>query len=281
MTPAERLFRSFDRVYVLNLPDRADRRAEMAGELARIGTGYGDPRVRLFPAIRPDDPGGFPSIGARGCFLSHLAMLREARDEGLGRILILEDDCDFARGFEAGLPAVLDRLDASSWDIFYGGYELSSSPGRGGGPAKPVEVGSLRWSPEVARASFPLPHPADGPPPRPGEERLLRAGPDLVIRTTHCIGFGRAAIEGLVPYLEAMLDRAPRSAEGGPMHVDGAYGWFRASRPDLVCWLAAPRLAHQRPSRTDIAPPGPLDRLPAPLRRPLRALRRALIRRLA
>ena len=124
MSPADRLFQSFERIYVLNLPDRTDRRAEMAGELARIGTGYGDPRVRLFPAIRPDDPAGFPSIGARGCFLSHLALLREARDAGLGRILILEDDCDFMRGIGSRLPAVLDALDAERWAIFYGGYDL-------------------------------------------------------------------------------------------------------------------------------------------------------------
>ncbi|TAK07709.1 MAG: glycosyltransferase family 25 protein [Rhizorhabdus sp.] len=249
MTPAERLFQSFDRVYVLNLPDRADRRAEMAGELAAIGTGFGDPRIRLFPAIRPEDAAGFPGIGARGCFLSHLAVLREARDEGFDRILILEDDCDFAAGIGVRLPAVLDALDAQSWDIVYGGYDLGSSPIRDGS----------------------------------GEEHgaLIPAPPTLPVRTTHCIGFRRAAIEALIPYLEAMLDRPAGSADGGPMHVDGAYGWFRASRPDLACWLASPRLGRQRPSRTDIAPPGPLDRLPGPLRRAARGARRWLQRRFA
>jgi glycosyl transferase, family 25 len=197
MSPADRLFQSFDRIYVLNLADRVDRRVEMAGELARIGTGYRDPRVRLFPAIRPDDPAGFPSIGARGCFLSHLALLREARDAGLEHILVLEDDCDFVRGIDARLPTVLDALDAERWAIFYGGYDLDSSP-------------ALRSGTE-----------------------LMLADPALPIRTTHMIGFGRAAIAGLVPFLEAMLDRPPGSAEGGPMHIDGAYGWFRRGRPDL------------------------------------------------
>lgn len=262
MTAAERLFQSVDRVFILNLPDRADRRADMAGELAAIGTSFDDPRIRLFPAIRPDDAAGFPSIGARGCFLSHLAMLREARKDGLDRILILEDDCDFVHGIQTKLPATLDALDAMGWDIFYGGYDLGSASTREGAGAKQGKT-------------FPISaESAD-------RETLIRVAPSTPVRTTHCIGFGSAAIEPLIPFLEAMLDRPPGSAGGGPMHVDGAYGWFRASRPELACWLASPRLARQRPSRTDIAPPGLLDRLPAPLRRAARMVRRWRQRRLA
>lgn len=245
MTIAERLFASFDRLYILNLPGRADRRRDMAGELARIGTGFDDPRVRLFPAIRPADAGDFPSIGAQGCFLSHLAVLREARDSGCRNILILEDDCDFAGAIETLLPAALDRLDLLGADIFYGGYAL----------------------PEGLAVAQPMATP------------LMLANSATPIRTTHMIGFARGAIDALIPYLGAMLTRPRGSPEGGPMHVDGAYGWFRASRPDLSTWLAHPRLGHQRPSRTDIAPPGPLDRLPGPLRRVARWGKRLWVRR--
>ncbi|KRB80892.1 hypothetical protein ASE00_17935 [Sphingomonas sp. Root710] len=244
MTPADRLFASFDRLYILNLPGRADRRDEMAGELVRIGTSLGDPRVRLFPAIRPADAGGFANIGAHGCFLSHLAMLREARDLGCHAILILEDDCDFAAGIERLLPPALDQLDVLGFDIFYGGYALPEGVGAADPAATPLML-------------------ADGA---------------AAVRTTHFIGFGRTAIAALIPYLEAMLTRPRGSAEGGPMHVDGAYSWFRASRSDLSTWLARPPLGHQRPSRTDIAPPGPLDRLPGPLRRLARAAKRAWMR---
>ena len=135
-------------------------------------------------------------------------------------------------------------LDTLGLDIFYGGYGLPDGPG-------------------THHAASPL---------------LLidRATP---VRTTHFIGFGRAAIEALIPYLEAILTRPAGSPDGGPMHVDGAYNWFRASRPDLATWLARPQLGHQRPSRSDIAPPGLLDLLPWPLRQFARALRRALKRR--
>jgi glycosyl transferase family 25 len=240
MSAAERIFASFDCVYVLNLPDRADRRAEMAGELARIGTRFDDPRITLFPAIRPAEAAGFPGIGAHGAFLSHLAILRDARDRGHARILILEDDCDFTAGIEALLPPALDMLDRLRLDIFYGGHALPEG----------LKGAEAHVTPLLL---------------------IDRATP---VQTAHCIGFGRVAIEGLVPFLEALLARAPGSAEGGPMHVDGAYSWFRASRADLAAGLAMPQLAHQRPSRSDIAPPGPLDRLPATLRKIVRRARR-------
>jgi glycosyl transferase, family 25 len=109
---------AFDSIRILNLPHRKDRRAEMAHELERMGVA-GDPRVAFVDAIARDDPGPFGSVGAHGCFLSHLATLEEAASAGQ-RVLILEDDCDFAkeaRSYE--LPA--------DWDIFYGGY-LASDP---------------------------------------------------------------------------------------------------------------------------------------------------------
>ena len=245
MTPADRLFASFDRLYILNLPSRADRRRDMAGELARIGTSLDDPRVRLFPASRPAEPGGFASSGAHGCFLGHLAILREARDLGCHAILILEDDCDFAAGIETLLPPALDMLDVLGFDLFYGGYDLPEGPGGGDPAATP----------------------------------LMLADCTAPVRTTHFLGLGRTAITALVPYLETMLVRPPGSPEGGPMHVDGAYSWFRASRCDLSTWLARPLLGHQRPSPTDIAPPGALDRLPAPLARIARWTKRAWMRR--
>lgn len=243
MTPA-RIFRSFDRIYVINLPDRADRRRGMAGELARIGTGFDDPGVRLFAAIRPADAGGFRSIGAHGAFLSQLAVLREARAHGLRRILMLEDDCDFVGAIGRRLPPLLDRLDGEDFAFFHGGHELPDGPG-----ALDLSAGPI-----------------------------LRAEPGLTVRLAHCLGFGPAAIDGLPAYLEAMLARPPGSPDGGPMDVDGAYNWFRRARPDLATWLAVPPISHQRPSRTDISAPGPLDRLPEPLARLARGMRRRMMR---
>lgn len=241
---AERIFRSFDRIYIVNLPERADRRQEMAGELARLGTGFDDPRVRLFEAVRPADAGPFRSIGARGAFLSQRGVLGEARERGDRRILMLEDDCDFVRAIAKRLPPMLDRLDSEGFGFFYGGHELPEGPG-----TLDLSAG-----------------------------RLLRADPALTIRLAHFLGFGPEAIDGLPGYLDAMLAREPGSPEGGPMDVDGAYNWYRRARPDLATWIAVPPLGHQRPSRTDISAPSPLDRLPAPLARLARVVRRRLRR---
>lgn len=110
------LFDHFDQVRIINLKHRADRRAEMLGELRRIGADA-DPRVAFFDACRFDDRGTFDSIGARGCYHSHLDILEAAAAAGAG-VLILEDDADFtAAARETMLPA--------GWQIFYGGYHAA------------------------------------------------------------------------------------------------------------------------------------------------------------
>jgi glycosyl transferase, family 25 len=229
MSLADRLFSSFDQIYVVNLAERTDRLAEMAKELERIGTSFDDPRVRRFEAIRPADPGGFRSIGARGCFLSQLEVLRIALRAGHRRILLFEDDLDFVPGIARLLPPLLDALDTHGFGIFYGGYYYSDGEGHG-------------------RSGMPL----------------VKADPNRPIRLAHFVGFDRSALERLVPYLELMITRPAGSVAGGPMDVDGAYGWFRAAHPELNTWLAEPQLGVQRPSRTDISAPGLLDRLPVP-----------------
>ena len=111
-----RILDQFDRVRIVNLPYRTDRRREMDMELARIGLNH-DPRVEYFAAFRPESPGPFTSIGAHGVYLSQKAILREAAAAGES-VLILEDDCAFS-------PAAADYAAAEDWDIFYGGYEAA------------------------------------------------------------------------------------------------------------------------------------------------------------
>ena len=110
---ARHLFDVYARVCVVNLPARNDRRREMTAELKRLGIAN-DPRLTFFPAIAPDLSEPWRSRGERGCFLSHLAILRTADAAGQS-VLILEDDCDFT-----------DAAGDSGWgrgtDIFYGGF---------------------------------------------------------------------------------------------------------------------------------------------------------------
>ncbi|WP_339693405.1 hypothetical protein [uncultured Parasphingorhabdus sp.] len=111
-----RVFDNFDRIRIINLPNRSDRRREMDRELANMGL-LGDPRIDYFAAIRPNDAGPFTSIGARGVYESQKQLLREAAESGQS-LLILEDDCDFIPGAEAyQVP--------EDCGIFYGGHNAA------------------------------------------------------------------------------------------------------------------------------------------------------------
>lgn len=216
----------FDQLYVINLPARSDRRKEMTAELRRIGLNFDHPRVQLFPAVCPDDAGPFPSIGARGCFMSHLGILNDASQSGYEKILLLEDDLNFVQDFTQRIEPLLDNLNETAWSVFYGGYRLPS---------------------EVALK------PADG---------LALIPHEIGIQTAHFVGLRGVAIGKAADYLTTMLGRQPGDPEGGPMHVDGAYSWFRKDNPELATIGACPELGYQRPSRSDIFLLGWKDKIP-------------------
>lgn len=106
--------------FVINLPERRDRRAEMMAQLARVGWD-----VDFVSAKRPTSAGDFPSIGARGCFLSHLATLKI----GLARnqhVLVMEDDLSFAPDFSMPWETATRKLSEVKWSIFHAGHSLPS-----------------------------------------------------------------------------------------------------------------------------------------------------------
>jgi hypothetical protein len=214
----------FDAVRVINLPARADRRRAITRELARGGMPLEPGRVELFAAVRPEGPGGFPSLGARGCFLSHLAALRQARDAGRARLLLIEDDLQIAPDLAAVQDALVDQLRAADWGFVYFGHALDLEP-------------TPTHSPVLRRH--------DGP-----------------IGLTHFYGVNGPVLDRLVAYLESVLTRPPGHPDGGPMYNDGALSMFRARNPDVVTLVARPSLGRQRASRSDIADARWFDRLP-------------------
>jgi hypothetical protein len=230
----------FDAIYVINLASRPDRRAQMRTQLRRVGIDPDALPVVFFDAVRPAAPGGFPTIGARGCFLSHLGVLRDARAAGRRHILVLEDDLDFAADFTGRFPHMAAAAEGLGWDVWY--------------------LGALAVEPAPAAAR--------------ADDDLVALSPDSVVLGTHMLALGADAIARLVPYLEAMLARPVGDPAGGPMHVDGAYGWFRRDHPALRTLLATPPLGHQRPSRTDVHALRWFDRLPG-VHRAAALLRRA------
>lgn len=200
------MLRGFDRIRIINLAYRRDRRAEMEHELATVGLGH-DPRVAFFEAVRPADAGDFYSIGARGVYLSHLAILRDAA-QARANVLILEDDCHFTPDARNRLAQVAAD---GSWDLFYGGYDAAD--------------------------------PAD----------LMNS--DIV--GAHMMGFTHQAAARLCAYLDDL------AYEGAHPPIDGAYVWFRRAHRDVRTRFAAPPLAIQRASRSDIADLKFFDRVAA------------------
>ena len=207
---------SFERIFVINLTSRADRRREMSQQLHRIGLKLGHGPVELFQAVRPDDAGEFPSIGSRGCYLSHLGVLRRALSLDLRSILVLEDDLDFSDDFADAMPHVAARLANEPWAMFYGGGRMDAAPRRS---------------------------PASG---------CVVLDPDEGVGTTHFYGLRGPIIAELADYLQLLLERPAGHPDGGPMHVDGAYCWFRRRRPEYLTLIASPELGYQRLSRTDV-----------------------------
>jgi GR25 family glycosyltransferase involved in LPS biosynthesis len=108
-------------ISVINLPERKDRRDEIAQQLSLVGLYFDSPQVNIFSAIRPPYADGFDSIGTRGCFMSHLQVLRNAMLSD--NVLILEDDLDFVPDADRLIRSALQALPAN-WGIFYGGCNV-------------------------------------------------------------------------------------------------------------------------------------------------------------
>lgn len=116
------LFEHFERVYIVSLPERTDRRKDIAKELHRLGYRVDGVHIRYFDAIRPEDQGNFPSIGARGCYLSHLNILKEAIRDELHNVLVLEDDVSFSPHWHDMPNHLLDPLVTQPWHFAYFGH---------------------------------------------------------------------------------------------------------------------------------------------------------------
>lgn len=206
------LLNSFEFVSIINLPDRSDRRRDMERELDKIGLQPKAGHVEFFPAVRATAVDDWPSLGARGCFLSHYAVLKQALERRLQNILVMEDDCEFASTTEEFEHRTVTTLREAAWDIVHLGH--CEQPEVFGPPAL------IRWDRPTAGA--------------------------------HLYGVNLSALGRLVNFLEQVMQRPDGHPEGGPQHYDGALTMFRDQNKDLVTLIAAPSIAGQRSSRSDI-----------------------------
>lgn len=122
------LIESFDQVRIINMVSRKDRRNETVSEFMRYGFQLNTDKVKFFDAITPNEAQGFPNLGVRGCFLSHLKILEEAKQSKSENILILEDDIQFSKHILEYGSIAIESLKDLDWDIAFLGHVFETLP---------------------------------------------------------------------------------------------------------------------------------------------------------
>ena len=104
----------YDKIYVLNQPERQDRRKQFVRNAAEIGLEY-----EFFPSIKKDS--------ARDSFnWSHYQILKEAYRDGHTMVMVIEDDCAFKSiGYFEDIHI---ELAESDWSLAYYGVNARPYP---------------------------------------------------------------------------------------------------------------------------------------------------------
>jgi len=105
------VFNYFCEIYCINLRHRKDRRVHMQSVFRNLGV---IDRVTWFEAIKT------PLDGKIGCRLSHLNIIKHAKENKLNNVLIFEDDITPTTQFNLNnLNESIDTLKSVDWDILY------------------------------------------------------------------------------------------------------------------------------------------------------------------
>ncbi len=119
------LDRYFERVVIISLVSRPDRRNRCAGHLQSLAL---TKNPVWFDAIdgklHPPPRGWNAGPGGWGCHQSHLTVIHQAIQDRLSSVLILEDDVLFCPGTAGSLAAFLNAVPADWAQIYLGGQHL-------------------------------------------------------------------------------------------------------------------------------------------------------------
>jgi hypothetical protein len=113
----------FDRSVVISLARRRDRLEAFYGRLPSDWDLGPVQAVEAVDGSQERPPAWWRTTpGAWGCFLSHRAVIRAALDDGVERLLVFEDDCAFARNFQARVSGTPIPEDCQQ--LYFGGQHL-------------------------------------------------------------------------------------------------------------------------------------------------------------
>ena len=116
----------FDAVYVVNLDRRPDRMRQFRDGLPSDWPFREPQRVQAIDGKKVHAPEFWkPGGGAWGCYRTHVRLIEDGLNNGLRRILLLEDDATFVDGFTAKVRQFLAAIPRDEWDMLYlGGQHL-------------------------------------------------------------------------------------------------------------------------------------------------------------
>lgn len=100
----------FDRIVLINLARRKDRLERFTARAASVGLQF-----ERFEAIDATTERMTPP---QACAASHREVVTQAKADGVGRLLIFEDDAIFVEKFEAACEVVLSMVP-SDWQMLY------------------------------------------------------------------------------------------------------------------------------------------------------------------
>lgn len=109
---------NIDKIFYINLDFRQDRKAELESEIEKMGL---TEKLERFSAFN------MPGKQSVGCGMSHIAVLKMARERGYKNVLILEDDFMFVvdkTTLENSLTNLFDNVD---FDVCMCSYLLNNS----------------------------------------------------------------------------------------------------------------------------------------------------------
>lgn len=114
-----KLFDCFDNIYVINMDSRPDRMMSFRESMRSLGLldHEIDQRVERFSGVVP--PSG---AGPLGCTLSHLGIVKQAKERGEHKILVFEDDAIPFSGSLEYFDDVARDVSTQDWDLYYLGY---------------------------------------------------------------------------------------------------------------------------------------------------------------
>ena len=104
--------------HLINLKTRPDKLAKATKELAKVGIVPG-----VYQAVKPLDKGSFTSLGQRGCYESHMAVLKKiSEEEGFAYndvFAVAEDDIIIGDRFVRNFDLVLRLFKNANVDLLY------------------------------------------------------------------------------------------------------------------------------------------------------------------